>query len=57
MHFYNACIYIKNKLIIGCFIACAFASIVVWDALNALLGSLAIMEVQSKEKVLILLVE
>jgi hypothetical protein len=43
----------KNELITSCFIACAFASIVAQDALNAFLESLAIIKVQSQEQVII----
>jgi len=46
---------IKNKLIANCFAICAFASVVVQDALNALLKSLAIIEVKSKKQVLLML--
>jgi hypothetical protein len=45
----------KNELITSCFIACAFASIVAQDALNAFLKSLAIIEVQSKKQELLLI--
>jgi len=40
---------IKHKLIASCFAACAFASPIAQDALNALLESLAIIEVKSKK--------
>jgi hypothetical protein len=49
MRFYNTCTHKKNKLLASYFIACAFTSIIARDALNALLKSSAIIEVQSKE--------
>jgi hypothetical protein len=50
-------IYIKieNKLITSRFAACAFASAIAYNSLNALLKSLAIIEMQSKKQVLLLL--
>jgi len=45
----------KKKLITSCFVACVFASIIAQDTLNTLLKSLAIIEVQSEEQVLLLM--
>ena len=44
MHFYNTYTRKKNKLIASCLAACAFASIIAQDALNALLKSPAIIK-------------
>jgi hypothetical protein len=46
---------IENKLITSRFAACAFASAIAYNSLNALLKSLAIIEMQSKKQVLLLL--
>ena len=55
MRFYNTCIYKKNKLIASYFATCPFISIILQNALNILLKSLAIIKVQSKKQMLLLI--